>query len=337
MRKRKEHDAPSRAVPIGILAVALGLLLLGGFSVFGVWQLANIPPTNTPLPSLIPSPVPTEPPRPYPTPTLPLQNLPGKGWLVYSTIAQRSIGLWTANGLTMQNFKGEDPVISRYGRVKLVYTRDKRLYMDAGDPHGEVELAPDIPGEARMPAWSEDGWELAFVLHTNEQDAIYQRSMGTGDQQWKRLWVTQNRIVAPPQPVPGRERLLVVELEQPGRTRFYSISATCGSYDACRSTRQDIATVPFTVTWADYHPGGTFIGFTELQNGDLYQLATANGEFKLLIDDKVYKRRVAFSEDTTSLVYINRANELFVVDLEKPFAAQWLLPTDVASVDWAGK
>lgn len=349
MRKRKEHDAPSRTIPIGILALALGLLLLSGFSVFGVWQLANIPPTYTPLPVPALEIFPTVPPRPYPTytplPTLPPVQpkspppvLPGSGHIAYSTKTRNDIAFYSSEGQRVSVLTGNDVALSPDERI-LAYVRDGRLYLRDNvfwryyDDRTEIPVA--IPGEAKMPAWNGEGTALAIVLQTRENNAVYQVPMET--MQPIRVWATPNTIVAPPQPVPGRKRWLIAELVQPGKTMFYTIGSTCGSFDVCLSTRQEIGMVPFTVTWADYHPSGTIIGFTELQKGDLYQLATANGEVKLMADDKTYKRRIAFSPDGTSLVYVSRSNELFMMLLEKPLSVQWLLPTDVASVDWAGK
>jgi hypothetical protein len=128
---------------------------------------------------------------------------------------------------------------------------------------------------------------------------------------------------------------LIVEALESRRTAFYTIDPLCISPAACRASREDIATVPYAVSWAAYHPSGTFIAFTERDNGGLHALKTGSKEVTLLVNDHVYKRRVAFGRDPGKLIAIDGANNLYLLDLANP-AASWLIPTNVTSVSWAG-
>jgi hypothetical protein len=348
MRKRKEHDAPSRTIPIGILALALGLLLLGGFSVFGMWQLANMPPTISRLPTPTPLPSmqlqPTVPPRPYSTPTpIPTQPprqiaRPAVGQIVVSVGEPKRVGFLDANGAHDANFAGDNVALSPDGQT-LAFTRDDKLYVR----HTEDKQETLIAEQARMPAWNGDGTAVAYIVNgTDGTQAIYQIELGKP--QAVRLWVSQNPLVAPPHAVPGRRKLLVVELIEQNKTEFYTIDSTCLSFEACKNTRNDIAAVPYRATWADYHPSGTFIGYTEPE-GRLYVLTTAKGktEIKQLMNDhRENITQFAFSPDGKRLIYLTNSR-LIIAPLDGSISREYIDPSlspgwdFIFSVDWAGR
>jgi hypothetical protein len=338
MRKRKPKDNP------GInwfgLALTGGVLTLVALSVFGVALWLTNRPTIMPVrptvtlvrPTLPPPPRPTPTPVPTPTPPLPRPaafRLPAGGTVVYSANNGSSdkIGIIDGDGVRPMNIEGADVAAAPDGGA-LAYVREGRLYLYQNDK----EIRIDVPGTPRMPAWNADGTALAFVVHTDNQDTVYRLRR---DRTEALPVLSVRELAAPPLSSPSSNRLLIAERIEANRTAFYTVDALCATPAACQANREDIASVPYAVSWAAYHPSGTFIAFTEYAHGGLYALQTGSKEITPLIGDKGYRRRVTFGSDPGKLIYIDGNLSLYLFDLVN-HTLVWLYPTNVTSVSWVG-
>jgi hypothetical protein len=341
MRKRKPKDNPERNwLGLGLAGGVLTLVVLS-VAAAALW-FANRPtaaprpvlpvaiPTQTPIRVIVrATTTPLPPPTPFPTPTMvrPLLNrLPADGYVVYST-NMLEIGAIDGDGVRPMSIRGADVAATPDGET-LAYIREGRLYLY----QNETETRIDVPGTPRMPAWNADGTALAFVVRKDNQDTVYRLRR---DRTEALPVLSVKELAAPPLSSPSENRLLITEVIMSRSTRFYTIDPLCMSTAACQASREDIATVPYAVSWAAYHPSGTFIAFTERDNGGLYALKTGSKEVMPLISDQVYKRRVAFGRDPGKLIVIDGENNLYLLDLTN-LAWTWLSPSNVTSVRWAG-
>jgi hypothetical protein len=327
MRKRK----PSPGIQRWGLFLVFGVLALLIITVYGTWLLVSntAQPTLAPYPTEVALILPTMPPLPtaIPAPEMqPAWALPTGGHLVYGTIAAE-ISSFDGDGIHSIGVRGADVTVAPDGQT-LAYTREGRLYIYRDG----TETRINAPDSVTMPAWNADGTALVFVVDSGQADRIYRLRQ---DRNEALPLLTVRELGAPPISSPTSNRILIAEIIAPQQTAFYTIDPLCFSEAACKESRIDIATVPYPVAWAAYHPSGTFIAFTDRMYGKLFALQTGSKEVKLLIEDYVYKRRVAFGADPTKLVYTDSTDDLYLLDLNSK-AAQWLIPTSVASVSWAG-
>lgn len=210
----------------------------------------------------------------------------------------------------------------------LAYRHEERLYV----LQGTVEQQIGLPGQ--MPAWSADGRTLTFVTPEAGSYAVYRVALGaTPDAPLRpaRLMAVA-QIVAPALISPATERFLIVERLTSRQTAFYTIDPYCMGDAACRATRQDIGTVNYAVTWADYHPSATAIVFSE-SGGGLYLLSTATGETQPLETRVRFAHRPAFSPEGNRLAFLGASGQPYVFDLSSQ-ALSVASITGVQSLDW---
>jgi len=273
------------------------------------------PPRATPFPTYTPGPQ-------------PVRAMPGRGHILYTT-RMNEIYNFDGDGMHSTGLVGTDAVQSP-DNDRLAYVRDGRLYVYSYQSNKEQGI--DASGKVRMPAWNADGTALAFIAHEDARnlDTVYQLQVPS-----MKLWrvlMSQSGIVAPPISNPATNRLLIAEARGTASTEFYTIDPVCGTGNDCK---ESLATVPYAVRWAVYQPNGTAIVFVEESRGDLYALKTGSKEVSQLVNDGVYKQRVAFDDSGSRLAYIDQYYNLYILDLTEQSVA-WLMPTNVASVDWAG-
>ncbi len=336
MRKRKPQDNPgTNWLGLGLAGGVLTLIVLS-VSAAAFWFVPTPRPARQAmLPTLTPvrvvvrvttTPLPT--PFPTPTPLLPpaLNRLPADGYVVYGT-STLEISAIDGDGIRPMAIKGSDVAAAPDGET-LAYILAGQLYVY----RNEKETRIVVNGTAKMPAWNADGTALAFVVSADNQDTVYRLRR---DRTEALPVLSVHELGAPPLSSPSSNRLLIAEVLTSRRTAFYTIDPLCASPAACQASRDDIATVPYAVSWAAYHPSGTFIAFTDRDNGGLYALQTGSKEVTALVNDHVYRRRIAFGRDPGKLIAIDGANGLYLLDLVN-LASSRLTPANVTSVSWAG-
>jgi hypothetical protein len=256
--------------------------------------------------------------------------LPEGATLMLSTTSGDLLGnepnsVWFNN----TSLHGEDINVAPDGKT-LAYIRSNKLYIYQNDSEHVVP----IDGEAMMPAWDVSGKRVAFVIREAVGDTVYRVALR--DLQPERL-LTVSEIAAPPLTNPATGRLLIVEKLGVKNTSFYTIDANCATQSACEQSRRDIATIKYTVNWADYHPNAATIVFSDMDDGNLYLLFTGSGIVQEInvLKDRGYKRRPAFSNDGTWLAYTNvtDGNKLYLFEMTHG-AIRPVPLSNVASVDW---
>ncbi len=316
---------------IGIIALALGLIVLGVATTTAVLWLITV----TPTPYHPAYTYPTTPPVYAKAPTVGPVNSGGSAAMPVLSMSEARFVISTADGTILSNpdGKGAQPtglhgleVVAAPDKQSLAYLRNGQLFINR---EGREQIV-SISGNVMLPAWSADGNTLAFVMRESVGDSVYQ--MNIDSMQPARL-LTAPEIAAPPLSNPATGRLLIVERIAPQQTAFYTIDPQCATQSACMATRKDIATVPYAVSWADYHPSATALIFSDRDAGSLYLLSTADGKIEPFAADGVYKRRPIFSRNGKALAYLNQSNELFVLNLDDK-SVRLALFNSVTSADW---
>lgn len=323
-RKRKnEERLPFWQVPLGLALTAaeqivmlIGLITIGvaGALAIALWadgrrQIVLTPPPSWNRPPIVTARAPEaglSTPRVY----VPSQ-LPEGVHLVLVTTQGDILSNPTSADLKATTLKGDDAALSPDGRT-LAWTRAGKLYIESltsGSAIRQIEL----PGMALMPAWNSDGSALAVVSRETTGDAVYQLPIETFSP-IRLLSIIE--IGAPPAANPATGRLLIAERMADKQTAFYSIDPACAVQHTCQTDQRMIGIVPRAISWAAYHPNATSLVIADRDDGQLYQVATADAQVTPLILDGLYKRRPAFSHDGKQLAYISSTNELYVVQLD---------------------
>ncbi len=266
----------------------------------------------------------TPPPR---VAVVPVPALPADVHLVVSTTDEDILGNAAGVPLRSTGLRGSDVRVAPDGKT-LAYLRGNTLFIFKDGREQVVGMAGS--GSAFMPAWSPDGAALTFVVREATGDAIYRMPLDT--LKATRLLVVAE-LAAPPLSSPGQGRILIAESQGRQMTAFYTIAPDCAGQSACRASRKNIATVAHSVNWADYHPSGTSIVFSDPDDGNLYLLATASGQVTPLLVNMHIKRRPVFSRDGTRLTYVSQENRLYIVTLEDMSIVLASLES-VACADW---
>ncbi|MCC7449721.1 MAG: PD40 domain-containing protein [Anaerolineae bacterium] len=328
MYKRKNDEPHPMTMPwhrMATIALALGLIVLGVATTGTVLWLITVTPTPYPTRPLVNPKAPVSAPvSSGGTAVMPLLSRDKMRFVISEgdgTIISNPDG----RGARSIGVRGQDVAAAPAGQ-SLAYLRNGQLFVNREG----LEQVVNVSGMIMLPTWSADGTILAFVLRESVGDSVYQVSLDS--MQPVRL-LSVPHITAPPLSNPATGRLLIVEQTSPQQTAFYTIDPQCVTQSACLASRKDIATVPYRVDWADYHPSATALVFSEQDAGNLYLLHTADGKVEPFAADGTYKRRPNFSRDGKSLAYLNQSNTLLVMNLDDK-TTQSTSFNGVISMDW---
>src|SRR5260221_3400836 len=317
MKRKRKHGETSLVARLGLLLLAAGLVTL---VLLSGWTIQHV---------LLDEPIDSSPSGPVNLLRNKTESVRAdfpEGVRMIVTVDSGDIFTTRAENGTLlpTGLRGSEATVSPDGHT-LAYVRNGILYVH--DSNGERQTP--LSGKLTMPRWGADGKYLAVVERELRGDSIIRFSLST----WQAdVLLTVSKIAAPPVANPATGRLLIVENVGMGQTAFYTIAPDCASQGACLASRQNIASIPYSVSWADYHPNAGSIVFSDDQIGDLYLLLTGSGQVRSVVADGQSPRRPIFSRDGRWLAYVDASDgTLHLIKLSDD--SQWIVNL-IHVADW---
>jgi len=323
MKRKRKHGETSLVARLGLILLAGGLVTLVLLSVRTIWQLLLNPPIDSTSDSSVMAPA-----NLLKDSSLPVRaNFP-EGVKMIVTLDSGDIFTTSAENGTLlpTGLRGSETTVSPDGYT-LAYVRNEILYVH--DSTGERQTP--LSGKLTMPRWGADGKYLAVVERESTGDSIIRFSLSA----WQAdVLLTVSQIAAPPVANPATGRLLIVEKVGMGQTTFYTIDPDCATQGACLASRRNIATIPYSVSWADYHPNAGSIVFSDDQSGNLHLLLTGNGQVQPILADGQNPRCPIFSRDGRWLAYEDASEDGNLNLIKLSDNSKWIVNLSHA-VNWA--
>lgn len=179
---------------------------------------------------------------------------------------------------------------------------------------------------ARHMAWDLSGARLYIATH----DSLYRYDVAASQLQPVLHGVA---LVAPPVSNPATGRILIAEINA-DQTTLRSMDARCATPQCAENSFRLIASVPFFVTWADYHPSATAILLTAAGSPHLILLRTGNGQVETLTTAHPFPRQAMFSPNGQFLAYVDQQDRLMMANVQTPDVTGAAL-FDVRAFAWA--
>ncbi len=224
--------------------------------------------------------------------------------------------------------------------LTMSYSPDHRWLTELG--RGSVRLTSREPtnqelferfsqfsGDALMPTWNADSDTFMFVARRGDSYILYSLSIKNPTVLVPRLIVP--KLLAPPLFHPATGRILIAQPTNSGQTQLDTMNPNCTGPDSCMASLRSLATIPYLIDWATFHPNATTLIVSSM--GKLYTVATASGNVTPFLDDGSSKFHPVFNRDGTLLAYLS-GNKVHIVRLSDSSVIH-LTFDDITSVEWA--